>query len=137
MTRGTPYLILKNKVVYTDEFNGDMYGSPKDSKDLQESGHYPEMINKLAKVSDEKSFKAKIKEFNKRNHNYKPFHFYDDKEKCLDMSISYYKDFFSDYLFFKNCSNKTEIIISKDKKSIEVGKGKIATFNFGELIEII
>jgi len=137
MTRGTPYLILKNKTICSDEFNGDMYGSPKDSKSSQEKGYYPEMMNKLSKVKDEKSFKTKIKEFNKENHNYQPFSFYADKKKCLDMSKDYYKNFFSDYLFFKNCSDKVEILIDIDSDPIEIGKGQIATFKFGSLIEII
>jgi len=139
MTRGTPYLILKNKTICSDEFNGDMYGSPKDDKNSQEKGHYSTMMNKLAKVLDEKSFKTKIKEFNKENHNYQPFHFYVyvDKTKWLDMSKDYYKNFFSDYLFFKNCSNKVEILIDIDSDPIEIGKGQIATFKFGSLIEII
>ena len=137
MTRGTPYLILKNKVVYSEEFNGDMYGSPKDIKELQETGHYPEMINRLAKVKDEKDFKTQIKEFNKQNHNYENFKFFIDKIKNLDMSKDYFENFFSDYLFFKNCSDKTEILIDKNGKQIEIGKGQIATFNFGNLIEVI
>ena len=76
MTRGTPYLILKSKVVCSDEFNGDMYGSPKDSKELQRSGLYSEMVGRLKKVRDEGGFRKEMKAFNRENHNYHLFGFY-------------------------------------------------------------
>lgn len=137
MTRGTPYLILKSKVVCTVEFNGDMYGSSKDSKELQRSGHYSEMVKRLKKVRDEGRFRKEMKAFNRENHNYHPFGFYTNKRKDIDLSDNYFVNFLSDYLFFKNLSGRPVVIVDSKKHSIELKHGSIATFNFGELIEIV
>ena len=136
MTRGTPYLILRSKMVCSDEFNGDMYGSPKDSKWEQKNGCYPEMMERLKKVKSEGEFRKEMKAFNSENHNYHPFGFYTNERKDIDLSDNYFGNFFSDYLFFKNMSGRTVKIVDSKKRQIELKHGSIATFYFGEFIEI-
>ncbi len=137
MTRGTPYLILKDRIILSDEFNGDMYGSPKDSEMQQKNGYYSEMASRLKKVKSEVEFRIEMREFNKDHYNYDPFGFYIHGREDIDLSDDYYGDFFSDYLFFKNLSGRPVKIIDGNKHSIELKHGSIATFYFGELIEII
>ncbi|MFH1712910.1 MAG: hypothetical protein ABH896_01865 [Candidatus Jacksonbacteria bacterium] len=145
MTRGTLYLICPNRVIQSTEFNGDMYGSPKDSLDLQESGHYPEVIHRLRRVFSPHDFKREINAFNKANHAYEEQLIYPfkavcqyKKQKLLDLTKDYYLDYFSDYLFFKNISDKPVWFKSKKPKHLtKIAPGQIATFYFGELIEAL
>ena len=137
MTRGTPYLILRSKVVCSDEFNGDMYGSPKDSKWEQKNGHYSEMVERLKRVESEEEFRKEIKAFNSENHDYHPFSFYTDDKKDIDLSDDYFVNFFSDYLFFKNLSGRPVRIMDSKKRPVRLKHGSIATFYFGEFIEIV
>jgi len=137
MTRGTPYLILKDKTILSDEFNGDMYGSPKDSKWEQKNGYYPEMMERLKRVKSEGEFRKEMKAFNRENYNYNPFGFYTNERKGIDLSDDYFVNFFSDYLFFKNLSGRPVKIVDSKKCRIELEHGSIATFYFGEFIEII
>ncbi len=137
MTRGTPYLILKDRTILSDEFNGDMYGSPQNNEWAQKHGCYSEMVTRLKKVKSEEEFRKEMRAFNSENHNHNPFGFYTDKREDIDFSDDYFGNFSSDYLFFKNMSGKPVRIIDSKKHRIELKHGSIATFHFGEFIEII
>ena len=157
MTRGTAYLILpKGKVISSCEFNGDMYGSPKDDERLQRVGYYSEMVERLKRVKDENTFKVQIKEFDKENFGYQDeeydceednyFKFFKDdwkKEWCnRNNKISfnenvYFKDFFSDYLYWLNLSGESVEFQCMNDKTRKVDHREIITFNFGNYIETI
>lgn len=145
MTRGTPYLILpankgQYKLIYCDEFNGDMYGSPKNSKSEQKTGHYIEMVARLKRVSSKASFLKEIKEFNAENHNYPDLEF-DERRiplNIIDFNVDYFHWWFSDYLFFKNKSGQDIIFICEEnRQKIVLLNNEIATFNFGKFIESV
>ena len=71
MTRGTAYIILPDSTIKTScEFNGDMYGSPKDERELQKDGHYSEMVARLKQASDGEQFEHEIRAFDRHNHHY-------------------------------------------------------------------
>jgi len=153
MTRGTFYLFLNDKVIESCEFNGDMYGSPKDSQTLQRVGNYRLAVSKLKEVKDRMSFEEKIREFDRvAEFNYQDeegnyFRFYEHPLKRFLMNRSnevdmtrkhYFELFFSDYIYIKNLSGKDLRVREYNNKNIAViPNGKIATFYFGELIETI
>ncbi len=64
MTRGTFYFVGKDRVLESIEFNGAMFGSPKDSQHLQESGYYSDAVKQLRQVDSEQSFRAAVAAFN-------------------------------------------------------------------------
>jgi len=149
MTRGTLYIILpKGKVISSCEFNGDMYGSPNDPKELREAGHYSEMIERLKRVLTEADFRKEILAFDKKSFEYSKeksnyFRFYKnnwkqewtDKSGVIDMrEDKYLKRFFSDYLFFKNLSGEPVGFKDRDGKLITVQDREIITFDFGRFI---
>ena len=149
MTRGTAYIILPDDTIKTScEFNGDMYGNPKSAPELQETGHYREMVKRLKRANDEESFEREIRTFDRNNHNYQAygyFRFYmwklekvTNKDGVIDFGVDHYGRFFSDYLFWKNASGKMITFRDKEtRKNIPVPHGKIATFYFGQHIETI
>ena len=156
MTRGTFYLIAGEKIISSCEFNGDMYGSPRDPKILQIAGHYREAIERLKRVNSIEDFKKEIAEFDKKNFGYQfeminlngqlrnsgYFRFYEHSLKDylnekgeIDMT-DYFKLFFSDYIYLKNY-NRDLKIRDRDGNKLNLTPGQIATFYFGRLIEII
>jgi len=137
MTRGTAYLILRDKVIRTDEFNGDMYGSPKDCKEAQREGHYPEMMERLKRVKSAGEFRKELRAFNGGDDHAFPTGFHNCDMEDIDLSVDYFGKFHSDYLFFKNLSGRTVTIIDDKKRPRELKHGSIATFYFGEFIEIV
>jgi hypothetical protein len=136
MTRGTAYLILRDKIICTDEFNGDMYGSPKDSEELQREGHYPEMMERLKRVKSEGEFIKELIAFSDGEDYAFPTRFHDCYMKNIDLSVDYIDRFHSDFLFFKNLSGRTVTIIDDKKRPIKLKNGLTATFHYGEFIEI-
>ena len=148
MTRGTFYLITDKRMIESCEFNGDMYGSPLDSESSQKIGHYRKAIELLKKVKTITDFKREINAFNKATFNYNDIEFVNQsfgryldngrKEGLIEMTDSnYFTVYFSDYLYFKNCSKKTIEIKDWKKKLIKLKPMEIATFDFGDLIEVV
>lgn len=145
MTRGTFYLITGERIIASCEFNGDMYGSPKDKPELQKAGHYKEAIRRLKKVKTIQDFKEAIRAFGKANFSYNDFEFYEqsikewrNKNNEIEMTDSNYFDrYFSDYLYFKNCSKKTIDIRDRKGTLVKIKPMEIATFNFGRVIEVM
>lgn len=149
MTRGTFFLLLPEKIIASREFNGDMYGSPKDSKELQSIGHYKLAVSKLREATDEKTFKEKIKEFDRQaefNYQEEEYPLFEDlkytdylnENKEIDMKEdTYYTLFFSDYLYMKRLGDSAINIKDAEGKVIALEPEEIATFYFGEFIEKI
>lgn len=152
MTRGTFYLIYKNQVITSCEFNGDMYGSPKDSKKEQLCGNYKLAVQKLKKARGVRSFENRIKEFDhEAGFDYQTeldgyFTFYKywlqrflNKKGEIDMREKKYFDlFFSDYIYIKNLSGEDWKVRNYNGRDTSIiPDGKIATFYFGRPIEVI
>ena len=145
MTRGTFYLITDKRMIESIEFNGDMYGSPLDSENDQKMGRYKIAIESLKKVKTITDFKREINAFNKATFNYKNIEFYNQSHARYmnDNGIiamnddNYFRIYFSDYLYFKNCGKKTIEIKDRKNKLIKLKPMEIATFNFGYLIEVM
>jgi len=122
VTRGTLYIVekLRKRVRVTNscEFNGDMY-------EEEHGGHGGEVMRLLEKTNNQKEFKENVKKFDKKNFNYQAegdeyFKFYETYakrntwlEKQGNLVIvsfkDYFKNFFSDYTFWKNCTKDCEV----------------------------
>ena len=151
MTRGTFYLLLPSKILESCEFNGDMYGSPKDDLRLQGAGNYSLAIQLLKNVEGDESFEKMVKDFDRQAE----FNYQDEEngyfgvfERSWESKINlareidfnkkdYFDKFFSDYLYFKNLSGENVRFRTKYGEEIILSNGKIATFYFGDFIEII
>lgn len=139
MTRGRAYLITTDKkILCSIEFNGNMYpeGSGRD------------FLNGLNKVDSEEAFERFIFEFNRDNHNYEDEQLVFTETgfdvdglsqaiNWLKMTITmtnenYFKLFFSDWTFWKNISNETVKIKTRDKKTITLKSGQAIAIRFGE-----
>ena len=122
MTRGTLYILelLRKRVRVTNscEFNGDMYEEEK-------GGHGGEVMRLLKKTTNQKEFKENVKKFDKENFDYQSegdeyFKFYEtyakrntwlEKQgKLVTVSFKdYFDNFFSDWTFWKNCTEDYEV----------------------------
>lgn len=126
MTRGTIYFITDKYILETTEFNGSMYP--------EECGNG--VIERLSNVNSIKDFKNEIKDFNKKNHDYDSQLFYPIKrstyisEETIVMK-DYFKNFFSDWTFWKNCSSKTITFKTRDGKEIILEPSEQVAINFG------
>lgn len=149
MTRGKIILINneKNKLKLTGtcEFNGDMYFSEGNWR-----GHGENIVINLKDIETIKDFKRYIKYFDKAYFNYQSkckdyFHFWtlnnneDDifKNEIINLCDNYFEFWFSDYLYFKNVSEKDIKIIynnnNNEVKDIIIKNNEIKVFYFGEL----
>jgi len=141
MTRGKFVLYLKDRILISNEFNGDMYWD----------GYGVEAYKAMRRVFSVEEFENKVREFNRRW-----FHYDEDEIQIiereyvenkngtqfnmLDMDHDYFKKYFSDYLYVKNMSdNNLEFILRKHYSSAGDSKpqtailsvGKCGVFNFG------
>ena len=125
MTRGTTILITNNSMIETTEFNGDMY--------LEPNSNGQQMLDLLKKVKTEKDFKQAIKKFNQDNFGYKEklFHTSRNENSITFTEQSYFKRWFSDYLFFLNISHKQIKFIDIEGKSKILKPNQIIIFYFG------
>lgn len=126
----------------TLEFNGDMY----------QDGYGGEIMEDLLDVHCLKDFRKIMTEFNDRNHQYNQRLFYPNHRKnfltkketiwgrknTIEMTDeNYFKDFFSDWTFWKNVSNETIIISTRDNQEeqdnpgIELKPKEQVAINFG------
>lgn len=137
MTRWTYYIITKDKVFGSCEFDGDMYPE----------GYGDQAMDLLSRVKDEGDFKAMVHEFNFNNFKYT----YDtlvfdrprpDVELFFDMSENYFKFRFSDWVFIKNLSDEDVWFRLAGEWAGEMRgckfclePGKTVRFNFGRLTD--
>ena len=137
-TRGTGFLLLKDKYFETTEFNGDMYPE----------GHGDYFFEKLKKVNTIDGFETFAKEFNDERFGYEEELIYEGKnsriydvigkdELLIDFNINYFDIFFSDWVFFKNLTGLPIRFITYDdyKHEVVVEHGESCRFNFGCLEE--
>ena len=131
MTRETAYLILKELVLESTEFNGDMYPE----------GHGDDFIAELKKCKDRQDFERFINDFNEENFQYpeqliyevKPETFFNkikEKEMVIDFNDKYFDRFFSDWVFFKNLSDTPVKFITRDDEKIQIILNPNETFRF-------
>jgi len=153
MTRGTLFFIeeTKNKkirVTSTCEFNGDMYPE----------GHGKEVMQLLKKSTDVKSFKENVREFDKGTFNYQDepgdyFRFYTEfaKDKVdarvkvqgnliwVKFADDYFKNFFSDWTFWKNNTPNCEVqlfTMSRSNRGGYYSDGKIIKLQPGQSVAV-
>ena len=146
MTRGTFYFVGKNRVLESIEFNGAMFGSPRDSQPLQECGYYSDAVKQLRQVDSEQSFREAVTAFNDSHSQYDEKQLvYDFRHvrkhndaKLFDFTGDYFGEYYSDYLYFKNASGACIHFKELHTQSlIYVSDGEVVTFHFGKLIETI
>lgn len=138
MTRGRAYLITTDKkILCSTEFNGDMYPE----------GHGRTFLNVLNEVDSEEDFERFVFEFNRDNHNYEDEQLVFTETgfdvdglsqaiNWLKMTIAmtnknYFELFFSDWTFWKNISNETVKIKTRDKKTITLKPGQAVAIKYG------
>jgi len=134
MTRWKLAIILKDKILVSNEFNWDMYPD--------EWWYWKTAFDMLTKVKDEKSFISTVEKFNKKAHNYgkEDMNFYELPLDNLDFNIDYYDNRFSDYVYIKNISwEKQTLIFDKDKQLLLEDWETTTThfWNYHELTEWI
>ena len=153
MTRGTFILITKKKVYESIEFNGDMY--PEGYGDTA----FDMLKNQVTNV---KTFKEMVSDFNQIHHGYeekkkvwdKDWFVNDtlikredgteyeqqqgmfEKDGSINFSNDYYSvgRFFSDWLFIKNLSGKDIEYIENNNERVTgiIPNGNTERFNFGK-----
>ena len=126
MTRGTFYILTNKNLLWSTEFNGDMYPD----------GHGRLALELLERVENQKQFTEMIKYFNKINHGYKGKMVFKApiSELTLDFGKDYFDHWFSDWIFIKNLSKKTYTFkLREGKKTVDVKPGKCLVVNFGRL----
>lgn len=132
MTRGRIVVILNGEVMLVStEFNGDMYYE----------GHGEDIINAFAEIEDEDQYREFVKQFNDDNFEYNERLVYkisnEIYERYLNMSVGYFDNWFSDYIYVKNLSDETvEFITNKEYKYI-LKPNKIGVFYFGDVVDDI
>jgi len=127
MTNGNIYLILKDKILKSHIFSGDLYPEKRGDR----------VLKLLRLVHNEKDFKTVIKEINIED----SYDIEEEKEysilkqdisKAINFNINYFKRFFADWIFFKNLSNKDILFIGRPcKKEYILKPNKVVRFYFG------
>ena len=129
MIRGTLYLLLPDKrVIRTTEFNGGM--------DPFQRGR--EIMPALKEVKSIVGFIRMVVKFNKANHNYpeRLIHDFDDfydKDNFVDFGKTYFRRFFSDYLYIKNLSGVMIEAIDEKRFQFTIHHEDIIIMNFNQL----
>ena len=131
MTRGTLYLICNELIIESIQFNGDMYPS----------GHGQEVIKALEEIENANDFRIAVERFNKENHRYENVEsltspekrsYYMTGDKVVMTEDNYFEKFFADWTFWKNISDKTVKIKTKDSsKLITLLPNEQVAINYG------
>lgn len=132
MTRGTLFLITDNLIIESIEFNGDMYPE----------GHGQHIISGLEKIENVADFKSFVEKFNKENHNYttdevvfpRERDFYGSKTIVMS-DEEYFRKFGSDWTFWKNISDKSVTIKTRENKNIVLKPSEQVAISFGHFDE--
>lgn len=142
MTRGTLYFISDKNILESTEFNGGMY--------MDDDGYGEDVVKILLQVKTEKNFWDEVRDFNKENFQYSEQVVHNSRRDiCEETAINfrftfkdsdYFDKFFSDYLFFKNESDKKvtfkQEMKGDDNETIILEKGDVAVFNYGKFVKI-
>lgn len=142
MTRGQIAIIMESKVMTSIEFNGDMYMPTK-----KWAGHGRKVINALKKVYDVATYQYEVAKFNKDNHHYNDCDSLTHIQglDTLDFNQDYFGNWFSDYIYIKNLTQKD--ITLKSYKTDKKGNDKavdvvlkpqaIAVLCFGGIYKLV
>jgi hypothetical protein len=127
MTRGTVILLTNFKSVTSCEFNGDMYLKPGSNGTL--------LLENLDHVKTVRQFKRAIEKFNNDCFGYNdiPLHLTVKKLRNIEFKKStYFKYWFSDYIFFLNISWFKIKITDMEGKVFSLLPGELCCFYFGK-----
>ena len=117
MTRGSLYLICNELIIESIEFNGDMYPD----------GHGQDVIKAFEDIETANDFRIAVEKFNKEKHGYTDISSltrpikrcdYMTGDKVVMTEENYFDKFFSDWTFWKNISDKTVKIKTKDSSKL-------------------
>lgn len=160
MTRGKICVATEDKLLYSVEFNGDMY---------VEHGYGEEVINAFNEgITNEQEYREYVEAFDNENFNYatekqdeNEYNYFnneyfikgvrqenlEDKEtmEMLDFTTNYFDKWFSDYIYLKNIDNERDLVITcnlenedgRKEKAVTVTirpKGYV-TLDFGSLVK--
>lgn len=128
MTRGNFAVIKDGKVYLSIQFNGDMYP--------EGNGKY--VYDMLKKITDIKSLKDAILEFDKEHFGYgedgddvSDLEVFED----LDFETEYFQRFNSDYIYIKNLDDTDFEIRERESKHIySIEPNEIQVWNFGRFV---
>ena len=130
MTRGKVILFKDDKAIVSTEFNGDMYPTGHPTGDRTKSDGF---LGKLEKAETDEDFKELVNFIN-LSFEYKDSEMYWDlslDEVETDFNKDYFENWFSDWLYFKNASEKTIDFLTTDGETCHLMPGKWLAFNFG------
>ena len=133
MTRGKLVLITNALLISSCEFNGDMY--------MDKSGYGQEAIAILLKTNTVDEFKAACQKFNADHYGYEEdyaesyseWHGEVLIEDALDFTRNYFDNWFSDYLYIKNASDRIWHIKGNNGE-VGLEPGEVVAVCFGDLI---
>ena len=133
MTRGKLVLLTNSLLIASCEFNGDMY--------MDRSGYGQEAIAILLKTNTVDEFKNACQKFNKDHYdyeaeyaeNYSEWHGEVLIEDALDFTRNYFDNWFSDYLYIKNASDRVWHIKGNNGE-VGLEPGEVVAVCFGDLI---
>ena len=131
MTRGQIAIVVKDGLITSTEFNGDMY---MPTKKWQGRGRL--VVNALKRTTDIATYNYEVAKFNKENHHYddERLTYKHNGDDMLDMGKeTYYEKWFSDYVYLKNLRNEPITIKTYYGKEVKLQPQEIGVFNFGEL----
>jgi hypothetical protein len=126
MTRGKLILILADKVLVSCEFNGDMYPD----------GHGKDVFDSLSQINNESDYRKLVEKFNKDNFQYDGSYFtiYEESlewfEVAKNLQKNYFGNWFSDWLYIKNISNRKQTFITDNNGEITIDNGQTYAFNY-------
>lgn len=129
MTRGKLVIILNKAVIVSCEFNGDMYPT----------GYGKQVFDQLKMIFTIEEFNDFVKYFNDKNFQYEDTYSktYSESrewfEKAKDLRKGYFDNWFSDWLFVKNCSSKKVDFITDGDEVVTLEQNEIYAFNFGSV----
>lgn len=145
MTRGKLVAIIdNNKMLVTDEFNGDMYIS---------EGHGEAVLERYNRgFYDEEIFRAYCVDFNKERHNYDDFQIYESEIRGdllgdgttvdaldfqeLDRNKQYYEYWFSDYVYIINLTGEEQEVVDENGMVITLDNNDYVALNFGKAVSL-
>lgn len=130
MTRGK-FVIITDKGTFSSlEFNGDMYFK---------EGHGPEVVERLARVSNVKDLIKEVDAFNTKNFHYEvsrlDLTYKASRKNFINFfRTNYYDIWFSDYLYIKNTMDSDTRITLNDGTNYILPPQKICVIYFGKSI---
>lgn len=125
MTRGRIAAILPDgRFVTSVEFNGDMYYA---------GGYGEEVFDALEDMESERDYRDFVEQFNAKHFGYTDRElFFDCDEEHFDMADDYFGNWFSDYIYVKNLSEKPVVFTDAKRRQLVLEPDAAMAFYFGE-----